>query len=1836
MGSATAFGEVVDLTATIRSILSAYTFGTGLFKELLQNSDDAKATKQVLLLDWRTHPTQSLYDPILADKQGPALLAYNDGKLSDSDWKGIRTIYESSKLAESSKIGKYGQGFRSCYHVTDTPQILSGDYLVILDPQNHVHTSGGVRLDIADAAINFQDQLSVFNCLVPEDQRGQSFDGTIFRLPLRTTGSPIKDQTVDAGQIEDLLHEFIQRQVSEVLLFLTHVSCVEIREIRDDSNNGSRLLSRTTVNRRHLDPPSGDSSMTLAQQMCTVEVETHIPDTKSGSSSWRIIHGSLPESHAVEFLNERCPEADTLHILHEQKLRAEAAIAFPLAHPSPSAPGLLFTYLPLPLQTGLPAHIHALFALTPDRQHLRNAEEIGLAKGFDRISIFWNRFLFEKLIPEIWARALPVLVNDDSRNLYNVLPPQQQEHQTGDALYWKHLPRDVLREVVVRDLPVWLLIQAGSSGLRTLRSVLVASSCNDEETLLSLGKAGVPIIRPPEYVYSLLGENPGKYTLLSPGEAASHLRRNSTQLAALSDSGSDIDRILVYLLSIKDFNLELVVGLPLFPSISGRYVSLQGRINDSNAKVYTLLSDDQIRLFNVDASTSQPSIAISRIPEAVRPVLLGQGPSHLSIGLLGSDTALQYLREALQTRFGLTLAATLIGPAERAAIEWLVQFWDWLSSWDSGAALLNQLSPYCLLPARGDRLVSPTVIFDSHVDLGADTVDALCAFGIYLIHPDTTTPARQFLSKQAHLKSLQNQTDVIQCLSAPARQVKDSMARSLRNYLFDSLRPRQLSGTQRVKLMRLRIYPLLVCPPPTSGRMTADRFLGDIPPENRTIAVKGMRLLPEVLNVTFLDDCQHVLESLNSSSTVMAESDVLAFAVEHFQSQPTTLQRAFLERITEKRDALPSRVLHKLGQINFVRVCGHETRQVPCTVLDPSCEAASLFLQEDRYPSQVDDHERAIVRCLQSLKLFRTDFGADLVQDRISKISELGSQDLARRLLALLVRLNYDLNHVAIDRGVRWLPTKDGLRSCRECHHPDAHPRVLFDQVLSILDLDTLPPSFKQAFGWDSDIPMYVLREQLVQLATSGISQPARQLRPAVREMGRRVHELQDPDFVQLRKSLEDHPWVPISLYQGIFVKTEYAVLSEIASNALPPHFYAVPQDLVEEPGVREFLQRMGCQDRPSFSTLIHELRNSPSLNDTILILRSVAELEVGDDLKKQILVPDARGALRAIDTVFFNDLGDRAHVVNLPENRYLAHDQLDSGLAQRLQLQSLGLSGIEVPGDEDMREELTTRIAGVLKQYAIKQALGEFVSNAADAGASKLAVLVDTKEHTLAENASTLLPAEFQKCHSLVLYDDAQFKPEDWSGILRVGRGGKEGRTNTIGQFGLGSLSNFHFTEVPMIVSGNSVLVLDPSKSRLPEAGRTKILMSLPQMRRRYPDQLTVLNGLFGFDQHSDSYPGTIFRLPLRTESQARGSEISKKAITQNELADLIKNLRNDAAGMLFFTGLRAIEVYHREADGTVPNLDWEIEVKNRSTTQVSEGEEYEVQKLHICKQPRDAENHDEEWQIFQSSMYHSSLPEEFRPLIEDYRLREPIITSLAIAPAAHRSGLSHKFYSSVALPLSTLLPFHINGSFILASDRRSIRFDDGGLGSLESKYNHWLLKSRFPLVYAFALEQLMATTHQFSPRGGGGEKKKKIFFFFFFPPPPGGGPPPGGKKNCKSVVFNNSKHRAKPAGAPTAKAAPASVATSTNPQPNAFVVNARENIANATSAEGAVLGIAEALAATAGLTLEGGVAGGGSSAEASGSSGVVAKETVTAVDEDEDMTDKDAEGEPEPAAVA
>jgi hypothetical protein len=54
------------------------------------------------VLDKRSHGAQTLLHPFLAQCQGPALLAFNDGKFGPQDWKAIREINISSKKTDTS------------------------------------------------------------------------------------------------------------------------------------------------------------------------------------------------------------------------------------------------------------------------------------------------------------------------------------------------------------------------------------------------------------------------------------------------------------------------------------------------------------------------------------------------------------------------------------------------------------------------------------------------------------------------------------------------------------------------------------------------------------------------------------------------------------------------------------------------------------------------------------------------------------------------------------------------------------------------------------------------------------------------------------------------------------------------------------------------------------------------------------------------------------------------------------------------------------------------------------------------------------------------------------------------------------------------------------------------------------------------------------------------------------------------------------------------------------------------------------------------------------------------------------------------------------------------------------------------------------------------------------------------------------------------------------------------------------------------------------------------------------------------------------------------------
>ena len=85
---------------------------------MIQNADDAGATEVSFLFDERNYGVKSLENPKLDRFQGPALYCHNNAIFKEQDWEGIRNLMKSNKKEDPLKIGRFGIGFNSVYHIT--------------------------------------------------------------------------------------------------------------------------------------------------------------------------------------------------------------------------------------------------------------------------------------------------------------------------------------------------------------------------------------------------------------------------------------------------------------------------------------------------------------------------------------------------------------------------------------------------------------------------------------------------------------------------------------------------------------------------------------------------------------------------------------------------------------------------------------------------------------------------------------------------------------------------------------------------------------------------------------------------------------------------------------------------------------------------------------------------------------------------------------------------------------------------------------------------------------------------------------------------------------------------------------------------------------------------------------------------------------------------------------------------------------------------------------------------------------------------------------------------------------------------------------------------------------------------------------------------------------------------------------------------------------------------------------------------------------------------------------------------------------------------------------
>ncbi|KAH3864410.1 hypothetical protein DPMN_027428 [Dreissena polymorpha] len=108
------------LTKQLKGILAEYPDGGQILKELIQNADDAGANAIKFLLDSRRINRDVSGETHVFTKffQAPALCVYNDAEFTEEDWRGIVMVYSSVKENDRLKVGRFGLGFKSVFHIT--------------------------------------------------------------------------------------------------------------------------------------------------------------------------------------------------------------------------------------------------------------------------------------------------------------------------------------------------------------------------------------------------------------------------------------------------------------------------------------------------------------------------------------------------------------------------------------------------------------------------------------------------------------------------------------------------------------------------------------------------------------------------------------------------------------------------------------------------------------------------------------------------------------------------------------------------------------------------------------------------------------------------------------------------------------------------------------------------------------------------------------------------------------------------------------------------------------------------------------------------------------------------------------------------------------------------------------------------------------------------------------------------------------------------------------------------------------------------------------------------------------------------------------------------------------------------------------------------------------------------------------------------------------------------------------------------------------------------------------------------------------------------------------
>lgn len=440
-----------NLIRRTRKLIDGYPKNS-ILKEYLQNADDSKATELVVTFDARIHrfkPSNLDFSPA----KGPALLIYNNSKFNEQDFDAIVQIgAEESKQNDADATGRFGEGFNSSFSISDHPSFVSNGRAYWFDILREAVSKDANTPDTPyweeQDFDEIQDWLKTFACTNGE----QISKGTIFRLPLRTSETKSKISLEVFSRIDFL--EWVDEWKSNAshLLFLRHTQKLVLREV-DTHGNLTVHLEIITKNKKEIGGVNNEIQNEFKGdflEICNNWKETgnelplfkyhhhfevsHLSRTSNieekYDESWAVVNGLFRGQ-------DNCLIKQAIKALEikpePRKVWPWAGVAIQLDHNGKAKKtdnSKYFTFLPLPLISKHPIHIHGGFDLNSERNKITNTEA---GKDLENLTE-WNRLLFREGIGVAWAYLIDFIKESCSPQSYYSIWPKNHEDEFDEYL----------------------------------------------------------------------------------------------------------------------------------------------------------------------------------------------------------------------------------------------------------------------------------------------------------------------------------------------------------------------------------------------------------------------------------------------------------------------------------------------------------------------------------------------------------------------------------------------------------------------------------------------------------------------------------------------------------------------------------------------------------------------------------------------------------------------------------------------------------------------------------------------------------------------------------------------------------------------------------------------------------------------------------------------------------------------------------------------------------------------------------------------------------------------------------------------------------------------------------------------------------------------------------------------------------------------------------------------------------------------------------------------------------------------------------------------------------